>query len=182
MYFHAHGKIKQALLAYSASLGLGGPKSDNSTRKQVLEQIEFIISELRSKKTQQLIKVHRAPRQGFGRTMPRMLSWNNCNSIYRHLGRHYILTRSIVVILDDHFENQNFHCLAMEKAQKLYEELDTGNFFGLLSLKSQAEASEELVLQCLAAKDRERDELVKRVTQSMHKSTTSASNLSNAHK
>ena len=76
-----------------------------------------------------------------------MLSWANCNDVYTHLSHHYILRRSIVVIVDTEFESMVYADAAMYHIRRFFEQLDDEDYFGFINLDS-VHKREEVTLEC----------------------------------
>ena len=118
IFLHQSYKVDRAMVCYSDSLKFGGAKSFKKLRLDALEGIEQIITEKRKLNNQQQIKVSLAARNTY-----RALSWNNCQSIYKHLSHHYIKQRSIIFIADSDFEGTLYRDIAMKNMIKSFESL-----------------------------------------------------------
>lgn len=56
------------------------------------------------------------------------------NVIYKHLSHHYVLKRSIVFIVDTHFDQIMFEAKANELTTTFFESMQPSDYFGYISL------------------------------------------------
>ena len=63
------------------------------------------------------------------------------------MARHYILRRSVVFIVDNHFDSVVYSDLALDIVKNLFKELDDKDYFGYIPINSQFKDHHEIMLE-----------------------------------
>ena len=66
-------------------------------------------------------------------------------SIHKYLADHYILRRSIIFIVDSHFDSLFFSEKAFHYVKEFYKELNEEDYFGFIPMNSNSQA--EILLE-----------------------------------
>ena len=77
-----------------------------------------------------------------------------CKSIYKFLSHHYILRRSVVLIVDSQFDSVIYRDSAMKYVRQLFDGLDPEDHFGYISLdETKRAAKDEIILERRSANE-----------------------------
>ena len=76
-----------------------------------------------------------------------MVTWNDCNSVYKHLAHHYILQRSVVFIVDTEFDCSFFKDTVMNQINKFFDGLKANDQFGFIPINSNKSDNSEIILE-----------------------------------
>lgn len=138
-YLHQCGMVNEAITHYSSSLSICGKWTNNKMRLNALEAIELIISEKAELESRQM---RRKLNTSFSE-----IGWRQCRSVYKYLSHHYILDKSVVIIVDNQFDSVIYREKAVRHLEKFYGGLSNEDYFGLISLDPKNQHEDEIMLE-----------------------------------